>query len=316
MIRLTFLGTAAARPTVGRGVSSIAVQREADIALIDCGEGTQRQMMRYGSGFAVNRIFLTHIHADHFLGVVGLLRTLALQGREDPLHLYAPEGSSGVLRSAVRLGVERLPFEVPIHELQPEEKVHADGYAWEAFAVKHGTKALGYALSEPDRLGRFDVDRAHELGVPAGRLFGRLHAGESIEVEGRVIHPDEVVGRPRPGRRVVFSGDTRPCRSTIQAATGADVLVHEATFAAEETDRARQTGHSTTVEAAEVAASAGVRQLILTHISARYTDRPGTLEREARVVFPGAVVAYDGLTLEVPFPDESLIPAQGGSRSR
>ncbi len=313
MIRLTFLGTAAARPTVGRGVSGIAVQREADLALVDCGEGTQRQMMRYGSGFSVQHIFITHVHADHFLGVVGLLRTLALQGRTEPLALYGPPGSASVLRTAVGLGVERVPFQVSIEELRPEDSVGGRGYRWEAFAVDHGTRALGYALIEDERLGRFDVERARALGIPEGPLFGRLHGGKAIEIEGRVVQPEEVVGPARPGRRVVFSGDTRPCVSTVEAARGADVLVHEATFGSEEAARARDTYHSTAAEAARVAADAGARRLILTHISARYAERPGALEREARMIFPDTSVAHDGMSLEVPFPEEETLPVRSGS---
>ena len=315
MIRVTFLGTAAARPTVGRGVSGIAVQRDADLTLVDCGEGTQRQMMRFSSGFSVDRILLTHMHADHFLGVVGLLRTMGLQGRSEPLQLYGPVGSAPTVRAAVRLGVDRIPFEVGVHELEHGGSIRANGYRWTGFSVRHGTRALGYALVEDERLGRFDVVRARELGVPEGPAFGQLHRGQPVEVDGRLVRPEEVVGDSRPGRRVVFSGDTRPCQATVDAARSADLLVHEATFAEEETARARDTKHSTSVEAAQVALEAGVRRLVLTHISARYADNPAFLEREARRVFPHTIVAHDGLTLEVPFPEESLTPVGSGSES-
>jgi ribonuclease Z len=303
MIRVTFLGTAAARPTVGRNVSGLAVQREGEVMLFDCGEGTQRQMMRYGTGFGLEAIFITHVHADHFLGLTGLLRTLALQGRTEPLTIYGPTGSSDILSDAVHLGVERVRLSLDIVELAAGEAVDRGPYAVEAVAVSHGARAVGWALVEKDRLGRFDVDRARELGVPEGPLFGRLHRGEPVEVDGRTIRPADVVGPARPGRRVVYTGDTVPCRTVVEAARDADLLVHDATFGEDEADRARETWHATALGAARVAAEAGARRLVLTHLSARYADDPGALEREACAVFPGARVAYDGLVLGVPYPD-------------
>jgi ribonuclease Z len=300
MIRLTFLGTAAARPTVGRNVSSLSVQREGDLFLFDCGEGTQRQMMRYGTGFGVQAIFLSHVHADHLLGIPGLLRTMALQGRTDPITLYGPVGSGRVLKSVASLGADRVKFNVCVEECRDGEGLAAPDYAIVAFEVEHGTPALGWALVEEPRPGRFDVELARELGIPEGPLFGRLHRGEDVEVEGKTISAARLVGPPRPGRTVVYSGDTRPCASTVRRAEGADLLVHEATFAEEERERAHQTFHSTAADAARVAADAGVRQLVLTHLSARYSDDPRAIEAEACAIFPSARVARDGLSVEIP----------------
>lgn len=312
MIRVTFLGTAASRPTVRSNVSAIAVQRQGAVCLFDCGEGTQRQMMRYATGFSVEEIFITHLHADHFLGITGLLRTMALQGRTDPLRIYGPPGSRATLRTTVRLGVDRIAFPLGIKELEPGERVAHDAYDVVAYDVNHGTRALGYALVERDRRGRFDVERARALGIPEGPLFGRLHRGEAVEVDGRRIEAKELVGPPRPGRVVVYTGDTRPARSTLEIARGASLLIHEATFSELEAPRAHQTFHSTARGAARLALEAGVARLCLTHLSARYADDPTPLEREAREVYPGTIVARDGLVLEIPYEDGAP-PPEGGS---
>jgi ribonuclease Z len=302
MLSVTFLGTSAARPTVERGVSSIAVTREGETFLFECGEGTQRQMMRYGVGFSLSEIFVSHFHADHFLGIIGLLRTLGLQGRDAALHLYGPRGAARVLGAAVQLGVERSPFEIAIHELSPGQTLKRPEYDLEIFAVEHGRDAIGFALREHDRLGRFNPDRARELGIPEGPLWGKLHRGQPVELpDGRTVGPDDLVGPPRPGRLLVYTGDTRPCAAVVDAAQNADLLIHEATFGQEEKDRARDTDHSTAVEAAQVALAAGVRKLALTHVSARYSAAPEILLKEAQEVFADTVVAKDGLVIDVPF---------------
>jgi ribonuclease Z len=298
------LGTSASRPTVERNVASLAVHREGETLMFDCGEGTQRQMMRYGISFALEDIFFTHMHADHLLGVIGLIRTMALQGRTDRLRLWGPKGTARVLKRVEGLGFERATFPVEILEVDDGQRIPRTGYSINAFAVDHrGSASLGFSLVEEDRKGRFNPDKARELGIPEGPLWGQIHRGEPITFEGQVIEPSVLVGAKRSGRTVVITGDTRPCAATIAAAKGADLLVHEATFGDEEAERAVETGHATAREAAQVACEAGVRRLVLTHFSARYSRDWVELDQQARAVFPNTVVGKDGMELDVPFVD-------------
>jgi ribonuclease Z len=303
LVRL--LGTSASRPTVERNVSSMVIEREGETLMFDCGEGTQRQMMRYGVSFSLEDIFFTHMHADHLLGVVGLIRTMALQGRTEPMRLWGPRGSSRVLRRAEGLGFERPTFPVEVNEIDADQPIRRNGYELVPFAVDHrGASSLGYALIEETRKGRFDPEVARAFGIPEGPLWGQIHRGVAVTLEdGRVIDAAAIVGPTRPGRAVVLTGDTRPCAATIERARGADLLVHEATFGDEEAERAMETGHSTAREAAGVARDAGVRSLVLTHFSARYSRHAGDLEREAREVFAATTVGRDGMEVEVPFAD-------------
>ena len=311
MLTVTFLGTSAARPTVERNVSGLAVHREGETLLFECGEGTQRQMMRYGVSFALSEIFFTHFHADHFLGVIGLIRTLGLQGRPEPLFLYGPKGAKKVLSTALQLGVERVPFPVEITEVKAGDTIgdggrgKREGYDIYAFPTEHGGgPSLGYVIKEQVRRGRFDVEKAKTAGIPEGPLWGKVAKGEPIELpDGRRLTAEGFVGEPRPGRLVAFTGDTRPCAATVDAAQGADLLIHEATFGEEERERARDTGHSTAKEAAQVALASKAKRLVLSHVSARYSISADELVKEAREVFPNASVAKDGMEVDVPFAE-------------
>jgi ribonuclease Z len=307
MLTLTFLGTGAACPTVERNVSALAVQREGETLLFDCGEGTQRQMMRYGVGFSFRELFFTHYHSDHLLGVMGLFRTMGLMDRKEGVTLYGPKGAPRILGNALAVGIERTRFPVEIVEVKAGDRLGRGDYEIAVFATEHRTTdTVGYALVEHDRLGRFDPERARALGIPEGPLWGQIHRGNPVTLaDGRVISPAELVGPPRPGRTVVISGDTRPHPALVRVAKGADLLVHEATFGEDERERAAETGHSTAREAAEVAAEAGVRRLVLTHISARYTREAPELLAEAQAAFAETIVARDGLALDVPFADGS-----------
>jgi ribonuclease Z len=301
MLRLTFLGTSAAQPTIGRNLTGHALRRERELFLIDCGEGTQRQMVRYGTGFDVAAIFFTHFHADHYLGAIGFLRTLSMQGRVEPIDLYGPRPAKKLLEVMLFTGTERLSFEVRIQEVRPGEAVLRDGCRLVPFATEHKIASVGWALREDDRPGLFHPERAVALGVPPGPLYGELQHGRPVTLpDGRRVEPAQVVDERRRGRSVVVTGDTRPCAATVEAARGADLLVHDATFGDAEAARAVETLHSTAREAARVAREAGVGRLVLTHLSTRYDKDTATLLEQARPEFPGAEVASDGLTVELP----------------
>jgi len=304
VIQVTLLGTSAAVPTVERNVSSLMVQREGEHILFDCGEGTQRQMMRYGAGFTLNDIFITHFHADHTLGIAGLLRTFGLQARTAPLTLHGPRGARRQLGALVELGMERMKFPVEIVELAPGDTLRRGEYEIQVGAAQHKGDCLAYALVELPRLGRFDPDRARALGVPEGPMWGQVHRGLAVALpDGRIVEPAELVGPSRTGRRVVYTGDTAPCDPIRALAKGADLLIHEATFGADERQRARETQHSTAFDAATLARDVGARKLVLTHISARYSREAPELLAEARAIFPETAIGRDGMVIDVPYQD-------------
>jgi ribonuclease Z len=297
-LSVLFLGTAGSMPTVQRAPASLLIRRGGDRLLIDCGEGTQRQLLRSVGLPDIEHVFLTHFHADHFLGLPGMLKTFALRGRTTPLTIHGPRGLD-TLMSDLRRIYGKLTYEVRLVELAPNEAVELDGYRVGAYAVEHRTEALGYALVEDERPGRFDPARAAELSVEPGPQFGLLQRGQAVEAGGRTVHPGEVMGESRPGRKVVVTGDTEPCESTVAIAHQAELLVHDGTFADEEIDRARQTGHSTARQAAEVARAAEVSMLALTHLSSRYFAP--VIEKEASAVFEPSVVPRDFDVIEVPY---------------
>lgn len=302
ILRLTFLGTSAAAPTLHRNVSGLAMKADSDLLLFDCGEGSQRQMIRFGTGFSVSAVFFTHFHADHYLGIIGFLRTLGMGGREEKVVLHGPPPAKRLLDAAIHLGVERLSFPVEIVELKGGEKLQRNGYSVTAVKVDHRVNALGYVVEEDQRPGRFDPDAARALGVAPGPDFGRLQRGEVVKsVDGKEVRPEQVMGSSRTGRKVVLSGDTRPCPALTEASAGADLLVHEATFSDDEQERALETRHSTAREAGRVARQATVKRLVLNHLSSRHDTDPKPLLEQAREEFKGQCeVAYDGLTIEVP----------------
>jgi ribonuclease Z len=272
------------------------VRRGGDRLLFDCGEGTQRQLLRSTGLVELEDIFLTHFHADHVLGLPGMLKTFSLRQRERPLTVYGPAGLRSLF-AALRPIVGRVSFPLDLVELEPNDELERDGYRIAAYATDHGVPALGFAIVEDSRPGVFDPQRAKALGVTPGPDFGRLQEGETVAG----VQPDQVMGEPRRGRRLVIAGDTAPCEMTRLVAFEADLLVHEATFLEEEADRAAETRHSTARQAAELAAAAGVGMLALTHISPRYGGK--AVRDEARAAFENTVVPRDFDGIEIPFPE-------------
>jgi ribonuclease Z len=296
-LSLFFAGTAGSVPSARRGLPAILVRRGGDRLLFDCGEGTQRQLLRSVGLLDLDTIFITHFHADHWLGLPGMLKSFALRERSEPLTVYGPVGLKALMAD-MRVVFGRLPYRCEIVELEPAETVRRDGYLIAAIPVRHkGASAFGYALVEEPRPGHLDPGLAEELGVKPGPDFGRLQRGETVNG----VKPEQVMGPTREGRKVVLSGDTAPCEALTVAAHQADVLVHEATFLDEEAERARQTQHSTARQAAELARDAEVRLLALTHVSSRYAG--GELRDEARAIFPATEAARDFDTIDVPFPE-------------
>lgn len=316
-LNLTLLGTAASVPTTSRGTSAALLSRGGDRWLIDCGEGTQRQLLRAGIGLVeLDVILLTHLHGDHYLGLPGLLKTYGLRGRERPLRIVGPRGL-GRLFEALAPIIGRLPFRLNLDERDPTRA----GAVWEAagdarieaFPTRHSVASMGYVLIEDDRPGHFDVAAAERLGVPAGPQFGVLQRGGTVQTaDGRTVTAQDVLGPARRGRRVVVTGDTEPCGATIDVAQGAAVLVHEATFLDADRERARETGHSTAREAAVIGREADVGLLVLTHLSSRCVPRD--VRAEAEAVFPDVVVARDFDRVEIPFPERGHAVVHSGRR--
>jgi ribonuclease Z len=295
-LSLFFAGTAGSVPTPRRGLPAILLRRGGERILFDCGEGTQRQLAASVGLADLDEIFLTHFHADHWLGLPGLLKTFDLRGRERPLAIHGPAGLRQLLAFALR-AFGRVRFGLELVELSAGDALERPGYTIAAVEVAHRGPSLAYAVFEDERPGAFDPDAARRLGVAPGPAFGRLQKGETVDG----VRPEQVMGPPRPGRKVVLSGDTMPCESLRIAAHAADVLVHEATFAEEERERATQTGHSTAGQAATLAREAEVAMLALHHFSTRYPV--GLLRDEARAIFEPTVVARDFDTIEVPFAE-------------
>lgn len=314
-LSVTFIGTAASVPTRSRGTAATLIARGGERWLVDCGEGTQRQLLRSGHGLVdVDLIMLTHLHADHVLGLPGLLKTYGLRGRERGLRIVGPAGLGAFID---RLGavIGRTQFPVDVQDVAAGVVHDSEGAVIEAFHTDHGVPSLGYAVLEDDRPGAFDVDAARMLGVPSGPMFGLLQRGQAVTLDsGAEVRPDQVLGAPREGRTIVLSGDTRPCAATAEMAVDADVLVHEGTFLHAEHQRALETRHTTVTEAADLARAAQVRLLAITHLSSRFMPREARAEAEA--TYERVVVPKDFDWIEIPFRErgEPILHRYEGSQ--
>ena len=304
-MRIIFLGTAGSVPTTERSLPAVLIKRQNEQVMFDCGEGVQRQMIKAKAGFhKKTKIFVSHMHGDHVLGLPGLLQTMALMDRQKKIEIYGPEGIKQFLecvRETLQFG---LTFPVEIHEIYDagvicEEK----DYIVEAAKSNHVVTSLAYAFVEKPRPGKFYPEKARALGVPEGELWSRLQHGEKIKLpNGRVISPDDVMGSLRQGRKIVYTGDTRPFTAFTKFAANADLVIHEATFDDALAEKAAEDGHSTPSQAAEAAMKAKVKKLVLTHISARYPYVHILLE-QAQKFFKNTLVAEDFMELELPLLD-------------
>ena len=299
-LSIVFLGTGGSWPTIKRNVTSIAIKRGGEIILFDCGEGTQRQFQKSRLSYMkISKIFITHFHGDHFLGLPGLIQTMQLNDRVEPLHVFGPKGMNLLLSQLVSLGYFKPNYKIISHEVKDGDTIDFGDYHIHVLKVKHNVPSFGYSLIEKIRPGLFDKPKALELGIPEGPLFSRLQHGKSVRLEdGRTINPNMVLGSPRKGRKIVISGDTKPFDKFINFAKDADVLIHEATFASDHEDIAEDYGHTTAFQAGEIAKKAKVKKLFLTHISPRYLDN-GVLAEEAKKVFKNTVVPNDYEEFEV-----------------
>jgi ribonuclease Z len=292
-----FVGTAGSVPTPKRGLPAILLRAGGERILFDCGEGTQHQLLRSVGLPDLDAIFISHLHLDHWLGLPGMIKTFDMRARETTLELFGPPGFVALFERVVRPVIGRTGYPLEVGDLEPHEEIGYDGFVIQGFPVRHRVEAFGYAFVEDDRPGRFDVETARALGVTEGPDFGRLQRGETVNG----VSPEQVVGPDRKGRRIVYSGDTMPTQTTEVYAEGAEVLIHEATFCEDERGRARETGHSTARQAAQLAQDAHVHLLALTHLSTRYFPRE--IRDEAKLVFENTVVPRDFDAIEIPFPE-------------
>jgi len=306
-LRVIFLGTAGSVPTLKRSLPAILVQRKGEQILFDCGESVQRQMMHARVGFnKLTKVFVSHMHGDHILGLPGLLQTMALLNREKKLKVYGPPGVARFVKAIKETVQFALTFPVEVYEVKKSGIIYKEEeYTVQAVWANHVIPNLAYALVEKPRPGRFHPEKAEALGVPEGPLWSKLQRGQKVRLSnGRVVKPEDVMGPPRPGRKIVYTGDTRPFKELVKFASNADLLIHDATLDDSLAEKAEEDGHSTPSQAAENARKAKVKRLVLTHISARYDDSNILLE-QARKIFKNTKVAEDFMRIEIPLKNSA-----------
>ncbi len=302
-MKLVFLGTGGTYPSKLRNVTSVAVQMPGEVLMFDCGEGTQRQLMHSSVSFMkIKKIFISHLHADHFLGLAGLIQSMSLNGREDDVTVFGPAGTVATVEAMLNLGYFESGFRVLAVDLEPDGHMDFGAYSVRFVQADHSVPAIAYAVEERPRTGKFDVKKARRLGIPEGPLYRRLQEGRTVTAGGKRIAPEKVLGPPRHGRRIVYTGDTRPSKKIVSLASGADVLIHDCTLDSSHSELAARFGHSTAAEAARVAKQAKVGVLFLVHMSPRYEDNR-VLEKEARSIFKDSRAAFDLLEYQVRLAD-------------
>ena len=297
-MEITFLGTSSAVPSKHRNHTAIVLKHFGEVMLFDCGEGTQRQLTYAKiSPMKIDKIFITHYHGDHILGLAGLIQSMGFRGRSEDLDIYGPKGLNKLINAISNTGFFQINFQIITHEIGEGIVLETDEYIIKSIIAEHNIDNLAYSIYEKKK-PRFLREKAIELGVPVGPAFGKLHNGEEVEINGKIIKPEQVLGEPRIGQKVTYSGDTRPCEKMIELAQGSDVLIHEATYEHEDQDKAIENWHSTSKEAAEIAKEANVKLLVLTHISTRYTTDIN-IKEEAKEIFENTVVANDFTELNI-----------------
>ena len=297
-MEITFLGTSSAVPSKHRNHTAIVLKHFGEVLLFDCGEGTQRQLTYAKiSPMKIDKIFITHYHGDHILGLAGLIQSMGFRGRSEDLDIYGPKGLNKLINAISNIGFFQINFQIITHEIGEGIVLETDEYIIKSIIAEHNIDNLAYSIYEKKK-PRFLREKAIELGVPVGPAFGKLHNGEEVEINGKIIKPEQVLGEPRIGQKVTYSGDTRPCEKMIELAQGSDVLIHEATYEHEDQDKAIENCHSTSKEAAEIAKEANVKLLVLTHISTRYTTDIN-IKEEAKEIFENTVVANDFTELNI-----------------
>jgi ribonuclease Z len=302
-LRIIFLGTSSSVPTIERSLPSIAIMRGNELLLFDAGEGTQRQMVKSGLGFnRKTKIFITHFHGDHIVGLLGILQTMSMLNRDKSLDIYGPKGIVGFLRHNIRYLKFGLTFEINVNEVREGIVVKEKDYVVKACLAEHSIRTYSYLLEESDRPGVFYPEKALKLGIPKGILWSKLQNGESIKLKDKIITPDEVLGPRRPGRKIGISGDTRPNAKLTKFFSNSDVIIFDSTYGDEYSDKAKENLHSTSAEAAQLAKDAGANLLILTHFSARYED-VNNLVSQALKIHPNVMAASDQLVIDVPYRD-------------
>ena len=297
-MEIIFLGTSSAVPTLERNHPSIALRAFAEVMLFDCGEGTQRQLIEAKiSPMKITKIFISHFHGDHILGLGGLIQSLGFRGREKDLDIYGPKGLHKIINAISSFGYFQINYNLNIHEIQDGTVIETEDYVVECAKVEHNIPSYAYSIREKKK-PLFLREKAEELGIPPGPLYGKLHNGEEVEFEGRIIKPEQVLGEAKKGKKISYSGDTKPCEAMIRLARDSDILIHESTYETEDHQRAVDNAHSTSVEAAEIAREANVNELVLTHISTRYTSDEN-IKSEAQKVFKNTKVARDYMKIDL-----------------